>query len=91
MEGYDLYKYLKQFSTTFNKGTNVGSYLYQNHNLEKNLWESKIVAPVGDRQDYEGGDKEVSKAFSQDSILEVESKEPSRKIKSKNTAQNLAT
>ena len=90
MEGYELYKYLKQFSTTFNKGTNVGSYLYQNHNHEKNLWESKIAAPVGDRQDYEGGEKDASKAFSQDSILEVDSKEPSRKIKTKNTAQNVS-
>jgi hypothetical protein len=65
MEQYELYKYLKQFSTTFNKGTNVGSYLYQNHNIEKNLWESsKIVAPVGERQDYEGGEKDGSPAFS---------------------------
>jgi hypothetical protein len=79
MEQYELYKYLKQFSTTFNKGTNVGSYLYQNHSIDgKNLWESsKVVPPVGG--DYEGGEKDGSPAFSDGSIHEIDSKEPSKR------------
>lgn len=45
-----------------------------------------MTAPVGERQDYEGGEKDGSPAFSEDSILEIDSKEPSRRNKTKNTA-----
>lgn len=30
MDNYELFKYLKQFSATFNSGKNVGTYMYAN-------------------------------------------------------------
>ena len=45
-----------------------------------------MTAPVGERQDYEGGEKDGTPAFSEDSKLEIDSKEPSRRNKTKNTA-----
>jgi hypothetical protein len=48
MEHYELYKYLKQFSATFNSGTNIGTYMYANQYGEEktvNL-DSKVNLPT---------------------------------------------